>query len=80
MQEIKAMLDTQSGWPYGSDVDKLLAFARAALPVIEAAKEQSSLSCSDAWDDYTRAYRRSTTITEQAATTFTESYPDAPAS
>lgn len=73
LQEIKAMLERA----YNSsafderELDKLLAFTRAALPVIEAAIEQDAA--------YSDMYQSACTRTDIAIQTFTESYPDATA-
>jgi len=82
LQEIKAMLERA----YNSsafderELDKLLAFTRAALPVIEAANDQRMKYSNNAlWTEQPQSYRAAVYETENQSLTFTESYPDATA-
>lgn len=74
LQEIKAMLDRYEREAFiksGGDLEAILKCFRAALPVIEAAIKQTRTEAPE--------WSRMCIKTDQAAYTFTESYPDATA-
>jgi hypothetical protein len=71
LQEIKAMLDRYEREAFiksGGDLEAILKCFRAALPVIEAAKQQEAT--------YAEEYFSACCRTDDAIHTFTESYPD----